>query len=62
MTCDVSRLGGRRADAGPARFLRRLAEALAAVRFVSPTEEDAELARVERFAREVLGRKARSGG
>jgi hypothetical protein len=58
MTFHVSRIEHRRGDAGVARFLRQLAGAFAGVRFIPPAEEDAELERVERLAREMLGGKA----
>jgi hypothetical protein len=63
MTYHASRFEDRPRGVGPsvARFLRGVAEALAGVRFIPPQEEDAELVRVERFAREALSRRAGSG-
>lgn len=42
-------------------LLRRLVRApLAKIRFIRPQDEDAELARIEGFARELLARRPRA--
>ena len=63
MTLQASRLVGRRASplGGLVRAVRRaLRTPLLRVRFIRPREEDAELARVEELARDILASRPAS--